>query len=445
MIKLRTKLALFNFISKLIFAGLFIAFLPYIIDRINILQTDNELIQKREEVIDLISKVGIEPFINQETANGFGSYNILKEEFISLEKADLKSDWNFIEVSKRLIDDETIDYRVLNYSFNVDGVTYLLEIGKSLTSIHYTRNNIKKVILIFLVAIIMITLVSDLIYSRRVLRPLEYIYSKLKSTSAPYLFDKTPVRTSTSDFWQLDNTIRDLMKRIDNLFQQEKEITVNISHELMTPISVLRSKLENILLDQNLADDTSAKIEESLRTLHRLKTLVNSLLFIARIENRQYIREDSFSIKELLQEVVGEIEPVAVDAEISLIDEIKEDLIYKNANRSLIFSMIYNVINNAVKNTPASGSVTILGVRREEKFEVTITDTGPGITKEKMETLFLRFKKKQDTAGDSTGIGLAITKSIADFHGIEISITSTPGNGTVFSFFFPVNSLNFHL
>ena len=114
---------------------MFIVFLPYIIDRINTLQTDNELIQKREVVIALISKVGIEPFINQDTVNGFGSYNILKEEFISLEKADLKSDWNFIEVSKRLIDDETIDYRVLNYSFKVDGVTYLLEIGKSLSSI----------------------------------------------------------------------------------------------------------------------------------------------------------------------------------------------------------------------------------------------------------------------------------------------------------------------
>jgi signal transduction histidine kinase len=440
MIKLRTKLALFNFISKLVFTGLFIIFLPFIIDRINTLQTDDELIQKREEVIALISKVGIEPFINQDTVNGFGSYNILKEEFISLEMADLKSDWNFIEVSKRLIDDETIDYRVLNYSFKVDGITYLLQIGKSLSSILHTRKNIKIVILIFLVSIILITLLLDLIYSRKVLHPLEFIISKLKSTSTPSLFDKTPVRTSTSDFWQLDFTIRELMNRIDNLFQQEKEITVNISHELMTPISVLRSKLENILLQQNLDEDTSARIEESLRTLHRLKTLVNSLLFIARIENRQYIREDSFSIKDLLNEVIDEIEPIIVDAGISLKNEISADLMYNNANRSLIFSMIYNVLNNAVKNTPSMGKITITNVRHKDRFEVTISDTGMGIPKEKMDSLFLRFKKKQDTNRESTGIGLAITKSIADFHNIEISITSAPEKGTSFSFLFPVNS-----
>jgi len=133
--KLQTKLALFSLLSKLVFSALFIGFLPLIIERINIRQTDNELINKREEVISLISEVGIEPFITSDTENGFGSYNILKEEFISLERIDLTEDWNFIDVTKRLIDDEAIDYRVLHYSLKIDGISYILEIGKSLASI----------------------------------------------------------------------------------------------------------------------------------------------------------------------------------------------------------------------------------------------------------------------------------------------------------------------
>jgi hypothetical protein len=134
MMKLQTKLALFNLLAKLVFSALFIGFLPLITERINTLQTDNELIKKRETVIKLISEVGIEPFITADTVNGFGSYNILKEEFINLEKVDLAEDWNFIEVTQRLIEGEAIDYRVLNYSFKVDGQTYLLEIGQSLSS-----------------------------------------------------------------------------------------------------------------------------------------------------------------------------------------------------------------------------------------------------------------------------------------------------------------------
>jgi hypothetical protein len=125
MMKLQTKLALFNLLSKLVFSALFIGFLPLIIERINTRQTDNELIKKREEVISLISEVGIEPFIVSDSASGFGSYNILKEEYISLERAPSDEEWNFIEVSKRLIDDETIDYRVLHYSLKIDGESYL--------------------------------------------------------------------------------------------------------------------------------------------------------------------------------------------------------------------------------------------------------------------------------------------------------------------------------
>ena len=88
MMKLGTKLTLFNLLSKTVFAALFILLLPFIIERINILQTDNELIRKREEVLNLIAEIGIEPFITPETEKEFGSYNILKEEFISLEKTE---------------------------------------------------------------------------------------------------------------------------------------------------------------------------------------------------------------------------------------------------------------------------------------------------------------------------------------------------------------------
>ncbi len=321
--RLQTKLALFNLLSKLVFSALFIGFLPLITERINIRQTDNELIGKREEVIALISKVGIEPFITDDTLAGFGSYNILKEEFISLEKIDLSRDWNFIEVTQRLIDNETIDYRVLNYSLKIDGQTYLLEIGKSLSSMIYAAKNIRTVILVFLALFILVTLLSDLFYTARVLRPLKIITRRLEATSSPSLPDSKQLKTTTRDFIQLDQTLREMMKKIEDLFRTEREITVNISHELMTPVSVLRSKLENMLLQKGLDHDVEAGIEESLRMLHRLKTLINSLLTIARIESRQYMKEDSIKIRELVSEVIEELSPVAEDAGVKITLELQ--------------------------------------------------------------------------------------------------------------------------
>ncbi len=438
MARLRIKLSFFNLLSKLVFTGIFLLVMPYLVEKINLFQTDNNLIEMREQAISIISKVGIEPFITSETENTFGSYNILKDEFISLERFDSEEDVNFIEVSERMIEDEKLTYRVLNYSFKVDNKKYLLEVGKSLESIQRTEKNIRKVMLVFLAFIILITFIADLLYTRRLLRPLDSITGKLKDISDPSVYDKTPVKTTTSDFIRLDNALKELMAHIDKLFRKEKEITVNISHELLTPVSVLRSKLENLLIRDDLSPEISARIEESLKTLHRLQGLVNSLLLIARLESRQYLRNDTFLINEVLSEIIVEMTPIAEDRNILLGKEFDHDFQVSRANRSLLFSMFYNIVNNAVKNTPPAGKVLIKSFNGKDHFMVSVSDTGKGMSEAQLSTLFSRFKTRSEDNG--TGIGLAIAKSIADFHGIKITIESVPDKGTIFSFVFPENS-----
>lgn len=438
MARLRIKLSLFNLLSKLVFTGMFLLVMPYLVERINLIQTDNNLIEMREQVISLVSEVGIEPFLTSETENTFGSYNILKDEFISLERFDSIEDANFIEVSERLIEDEKIIYRVLNYTFKVDNKKYLLEVGKSLESIHHTEKNIRKVMLVFLAFIILITFITDLLYTRRLLRPLDAITRKLKDISDPSIYDKTPVKTTTSDFVRLDNALKELMEHIDELFRKEKEITVNISHELLTPVSVLRSKLENLLIRDDLSPEISARIEESLKTLHRLQSMVNSLLLIARLESRQYLRNETFPVNEVLSEIISELSPIAEDSNILLGKEFNHDFRISQANRSLLFSMLYNVVNNAVKNTPAGGKVFIKSFNDKGHFKVSVSDTGKGMSEAQLSNLFSRFKTRTEING--IGIGLAIAKSIADFHGIVITVESFPDKGTIFSFVFPENS-----
>jgi signal transduction histidine kinase len=440
MIRLKTRLALFNLLSKLAVTLLFIVFLPWVIERINLRQVDSDLVRKREQLINLISRIGIEPFNSSDTTVAFGSYNILKEEFISLEKTILYEDLNDIEVSDRMIEDEEISYRVLNYTITVDGQKYLLEIGRSLKSIQSSQRNIYRVILLFLILIILITFVTDLQYNRFLLRPLGKITEKLKSISDPSSFDRTPVRTTTSDFYRLDKALTELMKNIGELFEKEKEITDNVSHELLTPVSVLRSKLENLLLKDVVDPEISGKIEESLKTLYRLQSLVNSLLFIARIESRQYLMEDTFNSNEVLKEVICEIKPIAEDKGVIINEEMDQDYQLKAANRSLIFSMFSNVINNAVKNTSPGGDMTVKSYISGHYFNVTISDNGRGMSKEQIDKLFSRFKAKVSSQEDGTGIGLAIAKTIADFHKIVISVTSEKEKGTSFSFIFPENS-----
>ena len=437
MVRIRTKLALFNLLSKVGFTVMFLIIMPWLIERINLIQVDEDLIEKREKVISLISQIGIEPFITSDSSDVFGSYNILKDEYVSLERADLKEDVNYIDVTPRIIEGEQIEYRVLNYSFLVDGNMYLLEVGKSMDSILHARHNIKTVMLLFLVSIIIITFLTDLQYTRSLLKPLDTIIRKLKGTSDPSIFDNTPLKTSTSDFQRLDGSIREMMSHIDELFRKEKEITVNISHELLTPVSVLRSKLENILLQNNLDEEISVRIEESLKTLHRLQSMVNSLLLIARIESSQYLKDESFSVREVLLEIMIELEPLAEDAGIMADKMTEKDLDIKGANRSLIFSMFYNVINNAIKNTSRGGHISVGTSQEGNNFCVLISDTGTGMSEEQLAGLFSRFRTRLDISSNNSGIGLAITKSIADFHRIEIKVSSVLQKGSSFLFIFP--------
>lgn len=440
MVRLKNKLAIFNLVSKLVFTGLFMLVMPWAAERINLRQIDNDLINKREAFIGMISEVGIEPFISSDSTDAFGSYNILKDEFLSLERVDLPYDLNQIEVAARIIEDEEITYRVLNYTFRADEQMYLLEIGKSLESINQTRRNISVIIYLLLGIIILITFLTDINYNRFLLRPLDRITAKLKGISSPSLFDSRPVRTSTSDFHDLDKALCDLMANIDELFRKEKDITVNISHELMTPVSVMRSKLENLLLKGEADSAVAESIEDSLKTLYRLQGLVNSLLMIARIESRQYLKEDNIMLNGLLHEIVAETRPVASDKGVIIREEPGNEFEFRKVNRNLLFSMFYNVVNNAVKNTPGGGTVAIKSRAGDRNHLVVISDNGSGMTDEQMGYLFERFRSLKQPGNNGTGIGLAITKTIADFHNISISVESESGKGTTFSFTIPENS-----
>lgn len=437
MIKLRYKLGLFNVLSKFLFGAVFVLLMPAILERINTLQTDNELINKRERVIELIEQWGVAFFMEDVDNNAYGSYNILREEYISLERVEQDEFWNFIEVTRRIIEDEIIEYRVLNYNFLIDGEMYLLEIGKSLSSIHKTEKNITTLMWMLLLVFILASSLTDISFATFLIRPLERINQKLKKTSTPAQFDTTLVRTSTTEFIQLDQTLNELMQKINDLFLKEKETTSNISHELLTPISVLRGKLENLMMQKDLSNESLQKTEEALKTLHRLKTMVNSLMMIARVESHQYLKEDTFFAEELMEEVLEELLPMAVDKNITIESHFDLKIKFKHANRALLFNMFYNIVNNAIKYTQKKGVISISTYQQNSYNILKISDNGPGMNEIQLQNLFTRFKNTAKHKNSGTGIGLAISKTIADFHGIQIQVKSTETKGTEFFFYIP--------
>jgi len=437
--KLRYKLALYNLLTKAIFVAVFLLLMPYFLERVNIIQTDNELIRKREQVIDIIAEFGVEGLMADPANNAIGSYNILKQEYISLEKTETDHFWNFIEITQRMVDEEIIDYRVLNYSFMVDGEIYLLEIGTSLDNIYKTERNIRSITLVLLGLFVIISFIADTTLARILTRPLEHIAIKLKKTKTPALFDKNPIKTTTTDFKYLDRTLGELMEKIDQLFAKEREITANISHELLTPISVIQSRLENLISSPGLDQESAIKVNDCLKTLHRLKSIINSLLLIARVESQEYLKNESFSIIELIREVIDEIQPLAEDQDIRIEASLTQNFEVGNANRALLYTLFFNIINNAVKFSKKADpqKVEITTFSSNGRFAIKVKDHGPGMSPEQAKMIFERFRKGKSE--DGYGLGLAISKTIADFHQINIKVETLQGKGTSFILIFSEN------
>ncbi len=435
--KLRAKFALYNTLSKLAIILVFVLLLPLLIRNITIINTDLELQAKRDQVLDIIDEVGITAFIEEGSGSSYGSYNLLKEEFISLEQNDSVPETNTIENSPRQVEDEIVEYRVLIHTFSIQGKQYILEVARSLATIRDIESTLKKFGLYTLLIISIITTISDFAFTRLILSPLKKVIRKLRTTRDPTSFNHERIETTTTDFQYLDETIHSMMDRMETVFIKEREFISNVSHQLLTPVSILQTKLENLLNHSSLTEEAEVKLIESQKSLSRLKSIVQSLLLISRIENNQFIRQDSVSIPGLIDEVHEEIEDRLEMKHIVFRNENVSPFAFNGCNKALLHTMLFNLINNAIKYTNEGGMIEVSGQIAGGSYELSIQDNGSGIAPENLSVIFSRFKQFRQSDHDSHGLGLPIVKTIADFHGIEVLVNSRIGSGTKFTLVFP--------
>lgn len=427
--KLYYKLALINTITRMLIAAGFFVFLSGMIRNTAIRHIDNDLRTKEHTMLRLLQKKGLDNFIEDST---YADYTIFRENYVSIEPVSSPENDTII-TDLRQIDTIVLECRVLKHFFQQENKTWLMEIGESTVYVSELNQVMEQLSIYILFIIIAVTVMVDLGVTRYLLRPLQKIEAKLSATRRPEKFNYKPVRTTTTDFQYLDKTIRDMMNKIQDAFNIEKEFIANVSHELLTPISILQTRLENMLATGTLSEDAEMKIIESQNTLGRLKQIVRSLLLISQIENNQAPKEDKVNIPELLKEVAAEIEERLEDKGITLQMNPGEDFVYSPANRSLLFTMFFNLVNNAIKYNNPGGKIIISFSKNNNLYVIHIQDTGKGIAPENIKSIFYRFKKFNASGEESYGLGLPMVKTIADFHNADINVESTLGQGSTFT------------
>ncbi len=235
-----------------------------------------------------------------------------------------------------------------------------------------------------------------------------------------------------------DTIVRNIedMKTMDNL---RRELVANVSHDLRTPLAAVQGYIETILLkSESLSEEDRKKYMHTiLSSTERLKKLVEELFELSKLEARETKpKPEAFSIAELVQDVQQKNQIIAESKKIDLKLNFPYDLPLVYADIGMMEKVLQNLIDNAIKFTPAGGSVTIRLQNFGDKIITYVKDSGSGIRKDDLKYIFDRYHKadNKSSSNEGLGLGLAIVKKILEIHNIKINVESKEGEGTTFSF-----------
>jgi signal transduction histidine kinase len=242
---------------------------------------------------------------------------------------------------------------------------------------------------------------------------------------------------------RLAETLNQMMTRLERSFAALRRFTADASHELKTPLTVLRAGVERAITTPNLPQDTLATLEETLQEIKRMTELVDALLTLARAdEGIAPLHREPVDLRGIVEEVRETGELLAEDSGVVVEVATPPEPIVVSVDATRIRQLILNLLTNAVKYTPPGGTVRMQLGSADGRVTLSVADTGIGIAPGDLPHIFDRFWRA-DSARTRTserpgaGLGLAISKWIAEAHGGRIDVVSRPGRGTTFTVTLP--------
>jgi signal transduction histidine kinase len=252
--------------------------------------------------------------------------------------------------------------------------------------------------------------------------------------------DRRLVARGGDELGALGRSFNEMAAGIQAGLAERRDMVANISHDLRSPLSSIRGNLETLLLKDGQLEPGARRgfLEAALRNIDGFQKLVEELFELARLESGQARpRLESFHPGELAQDVVLKLRPQAEAAGVRLAVELPAELPLVRGELGLIERLLTNLIENALRFTPAGGSVRVSLAAEGGGTRVSVADTGSGIAPEDLPHVFERFyraDRSRDRSAGGAGLGLAIARQIAELHGSRLEVESSPGRGSRFHF-----------
>lgn len=301
----------------------------------------------------------------------------------------------------------------------------------------YKRNSLIITVLLALLGGVVTYFISG-----HALRPIREFSDKIEEVQAQNLSDSRIEENNVKELNQLGISYNKMLERLSEAFEIQRQFTANAAHELRTPLALMQVQLDLYNSASHLGNDadTLQTIKMVTEQNDKLNRMVKTLLDMSELQTVG--RDDKIILDAIVEEVLADIEPLAVEKNIKLIGKCEDATMI--GSDILIYRLVYNLVENAIKYNHPLGQVTVTAYQRNKHVYLSVEDTGSGIPKELRERVFepfFRVDKSRSRELGGVGLGLALVREIVRVHDGSICIKSGKTGGTIFEVTFARSSM----
>jgi signal transduction histidine kinase len=314
----------------------------------------------------------------------------------------------------------------------------LVQTGDSLASVGTAQRQLWQYALAVGIVGSLAAILVGLFIVQRGFRPLEAIMRQVQDIRSGNLKVEFPDEPRPPELQQLANTLNDVMQRLDKAFKTREVFIASVSHDLKTPLTVLKGQIDVLLMQPSADEETRQSLERMAREVRILVRMSNNLLLNAQLESKPALVPREVDLRALLDEVLGETRVLADGVELQV--SAPEGVIVPG-DYDLLKQMVLNVVDNAIKFTPKGSAIRLTLGEAEEYAIIEVADTGRGIPQEHLGRItepFYKVDASRRFGAGGVGLGLAIVRQVIDLHSGQLDITSEEKVGTTVTMRLPL-------
>lgn len=429
----------------------------YLAMRHSIRQTVDEELQMRAEGVHQLIERTIQRGALADLPEGFREHTELRAGGALLQVSDEQGNWLYrstvmsdygvprpATVPKKATEytGKDVPLRIWTEKVSVGGQSYLIQSAFEMDDFYEALDHFALLLFISIPSLLLCAAAGGYWISTRALAPVDQITQTARSISAQNLSSRLEVPKTGDELQRLSQTLNGMLDRLETAFKKITQFTADASHELRTPVAVMRTRAELSLRKARSADEYRDVIAEVLTELEKTSGLIEQLMFLARADSgAEMLHFAATNVAEVLREACHQGSALAEAKQIAFQEQISGDSMWIRGDASSLRRLFLILIDNAVKYTPVNGQVEVSLQRNDGYAVAQVRDTGIGIAETDLPNVFERFyraDKARTRELGGVGLGLSIGRWITEVHAGTIEVHSSPGRGSIFQIRLPL-------